>query len=73
MNLTDDRPLPDGLELNVLPKRHLAPVLYLQAHAPAPREQLGHAAVLALLERPSPGHRKHMEISPGELRRDVLL
>ena len=72
-DLADDRPLSDGLELHVLAELHLAAALHLQAHAAAPGEELGDAAVLPRLGGRSPGHREDVEIAPGEVLRDVPL
>ena len=70
---TDDRSLPDGLQLGVLFKIHLAPVLHLHAHIPAPLEQLRHFAVLSRHGRLSPRHRKDAEIPKVKLSLDVFL
>ena len=69
----DDRPLPNGLQLHVLSEIHVAPVLHLQAHIPAPLEELRHLAVLSRQGRLSPRHRKYMQMPQRKLLPDLLL
>ena len=70
---TDDAPLPNGLQRDILPEIHLASALHLQTHIFAPLEKLDDFSILSWPRRFSPRHRKDVQIPQRKILGDGLL